>query len=167
MFDLLVYLEKLELLAFFSAFPLYYLLVHFITNELSIQKKWVKAMPNNITLVYAIVTLLYFGMKLNQIFEMHVLNFDMHNYMHYFKIWALLGLVFFIPFFANKKKWVLFHSFPFIGIILVDFVRFFFNGLSKDAINNEMRLYFTSLLLQTAITLILSFFKTIFTRNSA
>lgn len=158
MMNLFVFLEKLELLAFFSAFPLYYYLVNVVASEFSFQKKWILALPSSITLVYGIITLLYIGMKVNQMFEIHLFKLEFNNTITYFKIWSSLGVLFFLPAMKVKSKWALFHSIPFTLWIVIDFILFYRSQVSRDIINNEMRLYFTSLLLLIFVTLVVSFF---------
>lgn len=158
MMDLFVYLEKLELLAFFSAFPLYYFLVIVLATEYSFQKKWIVNLPNIIPLVYLIITFLYLGMKVNQIFDVHVFKLDLQNTITYFKIWSTLGLLFLIPYFRTKRIWTFFHSIPYTFLIVVDFIHYFKNQILKEVINNEMHLYFISFLLIVVVTLIVSFF---------
>ena len=158
--DLFSYFEKLELIAFFSAFPMFYVLVHFVSNDLNIKKRWVANMPKTMPLTYAIITLLYLGMKIHQMFEVHSLNLDWGNMLAYFKIWVVLGLLFFLPYFREKKSWSLLHSLPFTIIILVDFARFYNHQVSQDYIHNEMRLYFTSFMIAMSVFVFSSLVKT-------
>ena len=65
--DFLVYIEKLELIAFFAAYALVYLFIIILATELKLEKSnWIKKLPSLLPKSYGLVVLLYVGMKLNQ-----------------------------------------------------------------------------------------------------
>jgi hypothetical protein len=165
--DLNSYIEKLELVAFFSAFPLIYLIARVISTQLSFNKKWLLNLYYNISLAYAITTLLYTGMKLNQVYQNHFFAFDFYNFNTYLKIWSLLGLLFFIPFFRRKMSWTFIHSLPFLGLIIFDFFAFYKSQTGVEVLHNEMRLYFVSAILNIASTMMVTLYFSIFSIKSA
>lgn len=162
--DLNTYIEKLELVTFFSAFPLVYLLIQFIATEFSLNKKWIINLNANITTVYPIISLLYIGMKLNQVYQSHFFAIDWYEYNTYLKIWSFTAIIFFIPFFKKKKEWTFIHSIPYVLLIVLDIINYYRNQIGVEVIHNEMRLYFISTILNLLILAFYTLFAGLFLR---
>ena len=149
--DFLVYIEKLELIAFFAAYALVYLFIIILATELKLEKSnWIKKLPSLLPKSYGLVVLLYVGMKLNQYYPLlknYSLNFNFTTPLFYLKCWAVIGLIFLFNFFKKKPKLAIFHSLVFLLIPVVDFVHFYFNQIGIEIVHNEMRMFFIGILL--------------------
>jgi hypothetical protein len=162
--DLNTYIEKLELIAFFSAFPLVYLLVQILVRDILPQKTWLSNIFKRLPITYALVSFLFLGMKMNQMIQSHFFYFNYSNLISYLEIWAYSGVLFFVPSIGSKPKWSLIHSIPFISLILFDIAAFFLKKVGNDVLQNEMRLYFTSTILYVVVTLITTILSTIWVK---
>jgi hypothetical protein len=167
--DLFTYFEKLELVAFFSGFPLLYLIARYslqVFNKTAING--LKAIVDKLPKAYALTSLLYVGMKINQSLPLTALNFNFLSAFLYYKCWAFLGLIFFHPYFSKKPFYSFFHSLVFIGLVIFDFISYYRQQIGIEVIHNEMRLYFLSLLLNLCtltIILLYSFFANKISKN--
>lgn len=157
--DLFVYIDKLEFVAFFSAYPLYYFLLNAFTSDLNQpQFRYLHSLPGLAPRVYAIMALLYVGMKLNQInlqVSMGPMTVNYFNYIFYLKCWASVGVLFFFKQFKLKSICTLLHSAPFFILLILEFRSFLFNKISADLMHNEMRLYFIGFMANLFITVLL------------
>ncbi len=155
-FSLESYFEKLELIGFFSAYPLIYALVHVVsgyqTNEL-IKKRLTAALPY----AYALVGLLYLGYQLKNLYpDYSFSNITSSIYYPFLKIWAIISLIFWIPFFSRKPVFSLIHSLLFMYLLCRDILSNAFSSNSdRNIIRNDMKVYTDSLLLNAGAFLVI------------
>jgi hypothetical protein len=157
-----LYFEKLELIAFFSGFPLVYVLVFFIAgyqkNNPAVKARLVSLLPY----AYALAGLLYLGNLLRSWYPDYSLShINSTIYQPFLKIWAILSLIFWIPFFSRRPVYSLLHSFIFLYILCKDILgQAFSSDHDPHIIRNEMKVYTDSLLLNsgTFVTVLLFFF---------
>lgn len=164
--DFFIFLEKLELIAFFGGFPLVYFLVYFISTDFSFGKNWLIQLPKRLPVAYAFTTLLFVGMKLDQWIRSHGAAIDFRSYLFYFQAWAFLGLLFFSIFFRRKPHYTLLHSVPFISLLIFDFYTYYKGYLQVEMLHNEMRLYGLGTILNIISVLIVSSLYLIFKKRS-
>lgn len=156
------YIDHLQLIAFFSGYPLIYAIVMVVFENKS--RKW-KIFPAGIhTLLpyaYALSGTLYLGLILKGLYPDYSINsirifFD-HSLL---KIWAVFSLIFWIPLFAKKPVISLLHSLPFFIFFIKDV--FILNPTSgeHDMIRNEIKIYSDSLILNliTLVVVLILFF---------
>jgi hypothetical protein len=159
--DLCFYIAKLELIAFFSAFPMFYFLIKVFNSRKNIEKyEWIGEFSVSIVSVYVVLVLLYIGMILNQVYlqsSLSYLNFS--NSILYLKCWIFLGIFFLFKPFKLKPKWTLLHSLPFTIIVFIDFISFFLKETPIEVIRNEMQLYFMGFFASILLFLLLSSFN--------
>ncbi len=159
------YLQLLELLAFFSGYPLIYTVIISVAgnqtgNEL--KKRIVSLLP----LAYALIGTLYLGLQLKNLYTgyslVQIKNFFYHPYLIG---WALLSILFFIPAF-RKKNWLsLVHSLIFFLIIARDFfLQFFGSTWGNDSVKNGIKIYTISLILNLAALALLVLLSFLFNR---
>lgn len=139
------YLERLQFLAFFSAYPLVYALVQVFST--SIKWKPAKRLPSLLPYAYALTGLLYLGLQLKNLYP----DYSFENIRSTFQqsvltIWALLAILFFIPAFAKKPVISLLHSFVFFFFLLKDLFSQLFSGADKSILRNDMKVYTDSML---------------------
>ena len=107
-------------------------------------------------------------MKINQVFQSHFFAIDWHEYNTYLKIWSFTGVLFFMPLMKRKKLWSFIHSIPFVMLIVLDIVAYYRNQIGVEVLQNEMRLYFLSTILNLVIlaffTIISALFSRLFTK---
>ena len=159
--DLFFYIAKLELIAFFSAFPMFYFLIKEFNSRQNIEKyEWIGEFSVSIVSVYVVLVLLYIGMILNQVYLQSSLSYpNFSNSILYLKCWIFLGILFLFTPFKLKPKWTLLHSLPFTIIVFIDFISFFLKETPIEVIRNEMQLYFMGFFASILLFLLLSSFN--------
>ena len=149
--DLVAYIERLELIAFFGGYPLIYAIVHFIAGE---QRKEPAAFLNRLVMLlpfaYAFTGTLFLALALKNMFP----DFSMKNIAEqfqtpYIKIWGLLAVLFWIPAFSKKAVFSLLHSLIFFFFLLKDLFIYMTASTGREVIKNDMKIYTGSLLLNT------------------
>lgn len=148
----LSYLERLELLAFFAAYPLVYAIVHVITG--SSNRKNIKKISSFLPYAYALVGILYLGLQLKNLYPDYSLNNIRHSVQQPFlKVWALLSLLFWIPALAKKPVVSLLHSLVFFFFLVQDL--FLKSSPDKNIVRNDMKIYTDSILINLGALLII------------
>ena len=141
------YLQQLELMAFFSAYPLVYAIVSVLTGNS--KKEIFVRLPSLLPYAYALVGTLYLGLQLKNLYpDYSSENIRLTLQQPLLTIWALLSLLLWIPILARKPVISLLHSFVFFFFLLRDlFSQFFASSTDKNIVRNEMKVYTDSLLL--------------------
>jgi hypothetical protein len=153
------YIERLELMAFFAGYPLIYALVHVISGnrKISARVAVVKLLP----CAYALSGTLFAGMLGRNLYpDYSIQNIAAQFQYPYLKVWGLLSLLCWIPFFSKKKIYSLLHSLVFFFFILKDMIDQATAPGGREIIKNDMKVYTDSLLLNTGtfIIILLLFF---------
>jgi hypothetical protein len=155
--DLVSYIERLELLAFFSGYPLIYTIVYFIAGEKG--KKPVTFLNGLVKLLpfaYALAGTLFVGYILKNMYPDYTFkNIALQFQTSYLKIWGLLAVLFWIPVFNKKTIFSLLHSLVFFFFLLKDFFLYLTSSLGKEMIQNDMKIYTNSLLLNMVALVII------------
>jgi len=142
------YFNRLEVMAFFIGYPLLYAAVLVIGKN---SKYFFLKASHFLPYAYALSGTLFLGLLLRNLYpDYSPKNISTHfsfSY-SYLKIWALLSLLFWIPFFSKKLIVSLFHSLVFFFF----FVKDIFFSADPYMRKNEIKIYSDSLLLN-AITL--------------
>ena len=119
--SIFAYLQQLELMAFFSGFPLIYAIVLYITGTLTEKNIFKIRLVSCLPFAYALVGTLYLGLQLRNLYPYYsVENIKQAMQQPWLIIWGLLSLLFWIPAIGKKKILSLLHSlvfFFFLGII--------------------------------------------------
>jgi hypothetical protein len=153
-----IYLEQLEVIAFFSGYFLIYLLVGY-AGEILLKRKIL--FINLVTLLpytYALTGVLFLGFQLKNLYPYYDFK-DIINIQNIFlKIWALLSILFFIPALAKKPALSLWHSFAFFYFIIRDLFLYFFYTAGNNMIKNDMAIYTKSLLLNLSSFAVITLF---------
>lgn len=140
-------MQLMELMAFFSGYPLFYAVILFFfdnkTQQSIIKKNIVFLLPYS----YALVGTLYIGLLLKNIYpDYSYENIQMSIYSPLLILWGILSLLFWIPYVAKKTAISLFHSFVFFFFILKDLlVQLLDSSVDKDIVRNDMNMYTASL----------------------
>lgn len=141
------YLQQLEMMAFFSAYPLVYAFINVLTGNS--KKEIIARFPSLLPYAYALVGALYLGLQLKNLYPDYSIEHIKEEIQQpILYIWALLSILFFIPALAKKPVISLLHSFVFFFFLLKDlFSQMFGSAPDKNILKNEMKVYTDSLLL--------------------
>ena len=142
----LAYLQRLELIAFFSGYPLIYTIVLVIAGNRESRTRIKTSFVSFLPYAYALLGTLYLGMVLKNLYPDYSIEAVRQSIYHPFLVaWALLGIFFWIPALARRPFLSLLHSLVFLFLLVKDL---FFPGIDSDRnlIRNEMKLYTDSLL---------------------
>ena len=148
------YLQQLEVMAFFSGFPLLYAIVivavGYLQKKPEVKKKLISLLPY----AYAIVGTLYIGLQIRNLYP----NYAFENIKNYILqpvlfLWACLSILFYLPVISKRIVLSLLHSLVFFFILLKDL---FINisqrsGEDNSIVRNDMKIYTDSLLLNTGV----------------
>ncbi len=141
------YAQLMELISFFSGYPLLYVIVHFIFENQSIKNKIKSRIVFLLPLAYALVGTLYLGLQIKNLYpdiSLDRLQIGLHR--PFLMIWGILSVLFWFPVFRKKTIWSLFHSFVFFFFILRDVVfQMIGTNSDKEIIANDMKIYTVSL----------------------
>lgn len=145
--DFFSYLERLEFLAFFSAYPLVYALVQVFST--SIKWKPAKRLSSLLPFAYALTGTLFLGMQIKNLYpDFSFENIGLLVQQPFLFSWALLTIVFWIPALGKRTVLSLLHSFVFFFFLAKDlFQHIFTSTVDKNMVKNDMKLFTDSLLL--------------------
>ena len=156
------YLQRLELLAFFSGYPLLYAIVVFIAgkerSETAIKGRIVSMLPYG----YALVGTLYLGLQIRNLYPDYSFeNIKLTIQDPFLISWGLLSIFFWIPVVSKKPVVSLLHSLVFFFFLIKDL---FIHSTDKSVIRNNMNIYTTSLLINIAAFAFLVLLSFLFNR---
>lgn len=158
------YLQRLELMAFFSAYPLIYAVIYVFAG--SSKKELPKKLPPLLPYAYALVGTLYLGLQLKNLYP----DYSFENIRHsvqqpFYIIWALLSLFFWIPLFCKKPVISLVHSLVFFFFLVRDlFSQLSSSSADKNIVRNDMKIYTDSLLLNLGALILVTLISLMITR---
>jgi len=162
------YLQLLELMGFFSGYPLLYAVVLVIgkghLKENDLRGRMVSLLP----FAYALVGTLYLGLQLRNMYPNYSPDAIRSSiYQPWLVTWGLLSILFWIPAIAKKKVLTLLHSLVFFFFLAKDlFLQVSGATSDKNILRNDMKIYTTSLLINLGafvaiviIYLVFSFYR--------
>jgi hypothetical protein len=146
------YLQRLELMAFFTGYPLFYALIRLLAGNSAIKNEFRNRLVRCLPIAYALVGTLYLGLQLKNLYpDYSIANLKLAMQHPYLKIWALLSLLFWISALRKKPALSLLHSLVFFFFLLKDiFDQSYSASADKSVVRNDMKLYTDSLLLNLA-----------------
>ena len=144
------YQQQLELLAFFSGYPLLYTLVVFLTGfSRSPERK--QQLQSLLPVSYGLAGILYLALQLRNLYP----DYSWDNFRHaseqpLLTIWGILAILFWLPVLSRKPVLSLLHSLVFFLLLAKDlFLHLINSGSTSTPIKTEMNIYTDSLLLNT------------------
>jgi len=156
--ELLSLAERLEMFAFFAGYPLVFYVIYFFARKTLQRPAFKNRAIYLFPLAYALIGTLYWGLQLRNWYPDYQLK-DIVNNTHYIysKIWALLAIIFWLPFFFKRPFLSVFHSLFFFFSLLHDiFSQLFFHDRDIYTLGNEMKVYTDSLLLNLFALMLVS-----------
>jgi len=158
--ELISLAERLEMFAFFAGYPVVFYVVYFFARK-TLQRPAFKNRAIYIfPLTYALIGTLYWGLQLRNWYpDYQVKNIVGSTHYIYSKIWALLSIIFWLPFFFKRPFLSVFHSlFFFFSLVYDIFSQLVFRDQDIYTLRNEMKVYTASLLLNLSALMIISMF---------
>ncbi len=149
--NLLSYVVRLELMAFFAGYPLLYTVLHLWKGEMHGKKAGVfpGRLADLLPYGYALSGLLFLGLVLKNLYPDYSFHhISLQFQANYLRVWGLLSLLFWIPALPSKGTFSLLHSVVFFALLLWDILLQINGVLGKELLANDMKIYTISLLLQ-------------------
>lgn len=143
------YLQQLELIAFFSGYPLVYAIILFFTGKPGAVRGFSGRIFKLLPFAYALTGTLYLGLQLRNLYPDYTIENIRSSVQQPLLItWAILSILFWIPALSKRPIFSLLHSFVFFYFIMKDlFVQLLSSSADKNILRNDMKLYTDSLLL--------------------
>ncbi len=157
------YLERLELLGFFSGYALVFTICVWITGRPSERDPFKKRLIESLPYAYALTGSCYIGMILINAWPEVDGKLITTLQEPWLRIWAMLALLFWLPPFSRNPVLSLLHSLVFFYFLVRDLLFYSVGRMDKDFIGNDMKAYGDSLLIIVAA---LVFIFTLFTLKS-
>ncbi|HEY2582376.1 MAG TPA: hypothetical protein VGI43_11250 [Mucilaginibacter sp.] len=160
-----VYLQQLELIAFFSGYPLIYTGIIFVAGNLRLKNNFISRAVSLLPFAYALTSTLFLGFELKKISP----DFSLENIKHtiqlpYLTIWGLLSIFFWIPALSKKKVLSLMHGLVFFMIIVKDlFFHLTDPSLDSNIVRNDMKVYLSSIILNLGAFITISLISFLYT----
>lgn len=150
------YLQQLELMAFFSGYPLVYAIVLAFTGSRPPQNSFKSRVFFLLPFAYALTGTLYLGMQVRNLYPDY--SFDRISqaiFLPWLVIWGLLSILFWIPLLRKKPVLSLLHSLVFFFFLVKDLVMHSFgSSVDKDIVKNDMKTYTDSILLNVGTLIV-------------
>jgi hypothetical protein len=147
------YLQQLELMTFFSGYPLLYTVILFLAGNRNPVNNFKAHIVPLLPFAYALVGTLYLGLQLKNLY----LNYSPENLTQltlqpYLMLWGLLSVFFWLPSLSKKKALSLLHSLVFFFFLVRDFVvQLTAPAANTNMVKNDMRIYTVSFLLNLGV----------------
>lgn len=147
------YLQQLELMTFFSGYPLLYTVILLFAGNERPKNKFKAGVVSLLPFVYALVGTLYLGLQIKNLY----LNYSPENLRQlthhpYLMLWGLLSIFFWLPSLSKKKVLSLIHSLVFFFILIRDIiVQLTDPAADTNMVKNDMRIYTISFLLNLGL----------------
>ncbi len=152
-----IYLQQLEILVFFSGYPLIYLLVQSIVSIPSFNENVKKRLWLLLPYAYALAGILFLGFELKNMFpDFSAENIAQRIRNPFLFCWGLLSIAFWIPALRRIPVLAFIHSLVFFYPLVI--MLFQAKGVSfseNDSLKNFMRIYTISILLYSVILAVL------------
>jgi len=148
--DFLSYLQKLELMVFFSAYPVLYTVIVFFAGNQLLKGNLTTRMVSLLPFSYALVGTLFLGFQLKKLYpDYSVEHIKLIIHQPWLVIWGLLSILFWIPALAKRSALSLVHSLVFFLFLASDLFLKLSSSSSVDnsIITNDMKVYTSSLFL--------------------
>lgn len=164
------YLQQLELMAFFSGYPLIYAVTLFFAGNQEVRNNCKSRIVSLLPFAYALVGTLYFGLQLKNLYPDYSVENISHTMQQPWLIcWGLLSMLFWIPALGKKTFLSLIHSLVFFFFLIKDlFLQLSSSSAGNDVVRNDMKIYTISLLLNLGaliLIVLLSFVATYFIKR--
>ena len=164
------YLQQLELMAFFSGYPLIYAITLFFAGNQEVRDNFKSRTVSLLPFAYALVGTLYLGLQLKNLYPDYSFeHLKLTIQQPWLISWGLLSMLFWIPVLNRKPFLSLIHSLVFFFFLIKDlFLQLTASAADNDMLRNDMKIYTVSLLLNLGgliLIVLLSFMFTYFKKR--
>lgn len=161
--NLLAYLQQLEMMAFFSGYPLLYAVTLSTAGNRPLKNNFKSDIYKVLPFSYALVGTLFLGLQLKNLYP----DYSSDNILlamqePYLSTWGLLSLFFWIPALGKKTILSLIHSLVFFFLLVREV--FLQSSPDKNRVRNAMKIYTDSIFLNLAAFVFLVFLLFLITR---
>ena len=161
------YLQQLELMAFFSGYPLVYALTLFFAGNQKVKNNFKNRIASLLPFGYALVGTLYAGLQLKKLYPDYSFeNIKLSTQHPWLIFWALLSILFWVPALAKQKVFSLIHSLVFFLFLLRDlFLQLSSSSSDNSVVRNDMDVYTNSLLINICAFVFVVVLSFVFTQH--
>ena len=155
--SIFVYIRQLEMLVFFSGYPLVYFLVRFLIRNTSFKLAGKAELISILPFAYALLGTLYAGLQVKNLFPVYTMeNIRLRIQQPYMVIWALLSVLFWIPAISRRQILSILHSLVFFFVIIKDFfVQLTGFNPDRNILRNDMKVYTVSIIINLSAFILL------------
>lgn len=147
------YIQKLEIIAIFSGYPLVYAIVVVLSGYIKRATRFKYTVTSMLPFSYALTGVLFLGLQLRKLYpdySVNNINTEIQN--PFLTIWGILAIVFFLPFLRKRIVLSLLHSLVFFFLVIKDILLYLISSNTDQyAVRNAMNVYSNSLILNLAI----------------
>jgi hypothetical protein len=141
------YAQRLELMAFFSGYPLVYTVVLFIAGSRPLKYNFKSRISSLLPFAYALVGSLYLSLQVRNLYpDYSIQHINRAIQQPYLVTWALLSILFWVPAFGKKRVFSLLHSLVFFLLLVKDLCSQL-SAPDSNIVRNDMTIYTTSLII--------------------
>jgi hypothetical protein len=150
--NIFTYIQQLEVLAFFSGYPLVFYFVRFLGRNAALTDVKGARLVSILPYAYALLGTLYIGFQFKNLYP----DYSIENIRHRIQqpaliIWALLSVLFWVPAISKRQLLSVLHSLVFFFIILRDlFFQLTGDASDRNILRNDMKIYTLSIFLNLA-----------------
>ena len=154
------YLRLLEIIAFFSGYPLIYLAVVVVAGKNPEPGSFKWSLRKLLPYAYAFIGTLFVGLQLKYAYSHYSGNGGNYLFLQpYLAAWGLLSVLNWWPVIAGKRIISFLHSLVFLGILVWDIMGKVGSSDNMPMIHNDMNIYGLSILLNlSALILTVMFY---------
>lgn len=146
--SLFVYLERLELMTFFSGYAFIFLFVRWLADSTGANRLIKTDIRNLLPYGYALVGVLYLALQLKTLYpDYSIAHIRSAIELPVLKIWGLLAILFFVPLLAKKPIYSVLHSLVFFFFLVQDLWLSLVQEKDSIVLRNDMNVYSISLLI--------------------
>jgi hypothetical protein len=139
------YIQELELIAFFSGFPLIYVLILLVSESSKLNRDFKNRLTHLLPFGYALAGTLYLGLILRNLHPVYSLE-NIQN--PYLTCWGILAVLFWIPALSKKSIFSLLHSLIILSVLVINqLTQLVSKSPDINMIRNNMKIYTISLCL--------------------
>jgi hypothetical protein len=145
----ITYIERLELLTFFSGYPLVYAFtLSFAGSNFTKRNHFSSALLNSLPKAYALAGTIFLLLWVREMFiQSGIPNMAPGFNISPYQAWGLLAFFFWMPALRRKPFYSLLHSMVFFFLFFKDLVTGISAASGKDILSNDMKVYAVSLAL--------------------
>lgn len=162
--SIFTYIERLELLGFFSGYPLLFAIVLVVAGPKENRREFKSRLMRVLPYAYALTGTLYLGMILRNAYPDYTIENIITNLgQPWLRIWGFSAILFWLPFLSRNPLISLLHSLVFFYFIVWDlWIYISGSGVGNEFIKNDMKVYGDSVLINLAAFVVLITFSTLY-----